>query len=272
MNQTIRQRAFACAPVLTTLPWAAFRQQFAEAGLRPLPPTRPLRLAVGLAPTAKTAIAKVLARFQLGEAGEGRIAREIDETRLSGIDDDYRQALKLFVQEEGRHARILAQLVRGLGGRLLRRKVSNDLFTRARRLLGLRFKLLVLLVAEVAGGAVYRGIADRVPDGDLHTALDEIAADERRHLKFHGAFFRSQAEGCGPGHRFARRAALWVLGLSALLVVLAENRRDLRGFGFSARALAADILAGLRQADAAAFAAGAPPWIAASAPRAAVTR
>src|SRR5438874_6203376 len=95
--------------------WTSWRRHFEENAARPMPAIEAPPLDPGLAEV----LACSLARFQLGESGEGRIAHEIDRVMLPGIDDDYRQALKMFVREEGRHGAILARMVQALGGRLL---------------------------------------------------------------------------------------------------------------------------------------------------------
>jgi hypothetical protein len=166
-----------------------------------------------------------LARFQLGEGGEGRIAREIERATLPGIDDDYRAALKLFVREEGRHARILAGMVRSLGGTLLRASWSERLFVAGRRLMGLRLKLLVLLAAEVIGLGFYALLARRLGACSIGEQLNEIAADEGMHLEFHADFFRAQVGGAG---RWLFRAAWWSVAGLACAVLLVDHRRTLR--------------------------------------------
>lgn len=177
----------------------------------------------------RRALGVSLATFQLGEAGEGRIAHEIDSAQLPGIDADYRAALKLFVAEEGRHARILGFMVRGLGGKLLGRNWTERLFVFARRLLGLRLKLMVLLVAEVVGGAFYGLLASRLPEGAMRRALEQICADEEHHLDFHGDFFARQ--GFGVAGRALWQATWWSLALAALAVVMMDHRRTLRTMG-----------------------------------------
>ncbi|HSP80218.1 MAG TPA: hypothetical protein VLQ93_16925, partial [Myxococcaceae bacterium] len=127
--------------------WSRWRQHFEANRTRALP--KGLEQVDTVPAGWRAPLAASLARFQLGEAGEGRIAQEIDRVRLPGVDADYRAALKLFVAEEGRHARILGHLVPALGGRLLARNWTERLFTHGRRLLGVRLKLTVLLVAEV---------------------------------------------------------------------------------------------------------------------------
>jgi hypothetical protein len=223
--------------------WTDWRIHFERTAARPLPRA----LAVTTAEGDVTPLARLLARFQLGEAGEGRVAHEIDRVALPGIDDDYRRALKLFVKEEGRHGRILASIVHALGGRLIQRGPSERLFRLARRMLGVRFKLLVLQIAEIVGGAFYPPIARRLGRTPAGAALAEIAADEAHHLRFHAAFLRAQA--VQPMARLALRAALWLVGVTALGAMLVENRRELRAARLPAAAIFERGLGLLRRAD-----------------------
>lgn len=94
--------------------WSDYLRHFEQNARRPLPEVR----LEPFEPAKARALARSLARFQLGEAGEGRIAHQIDTAKLPAIDDDYRAALKLFVREEGRHGRVLGLMVNALGGRL----------------------------------------------------------------------------------------------------------------------------------------------------------
>ena len=207
--------------------WSDWRRHFEMNRRRPMP--EGLERAEEVPEAWRSALVASLATFQLGESGEGRIAHEIDRAQLPGIDGDYRAALKLFVAEEGRHARILGLMVRGLGGKLLGRNWTERLFVFGRRLLGLRLKLVVLLVAEVIGGAFYGLLASRLPDGGLRRALEQICEDEQHHLDFHGEFFARQ--GWGVLMRAAWQAAWWSLALAAMGVVLVDHRRTLRTLG-----------------------------------------
>ncbi|MFT3840963.1 MAG: ferritin-like domain-containing protein [Myxococcaceae bacterium] len=199
--------------------WSDYLRHFEQNARRPLPEVRP----ESLEPVKARALARSLARFQLGEAGEGRIAHQIDTAQLPAIDDDYRAALKLFVREEGRHGRVLALIVNALGGRLLEKQWTERLFVRARRMVGIRFKLLVLLAAEVIGIAFYGALARKVP-GTWAKALEQLCADEEVHLEFHCHFFAQQ-----PGFGgWLLRAAWRPLGWAAALTVLADHRSTLK--------------------------------------------
>lgn len=218
--------------------WSAWRQHFEDNAERPLPRID----ASGIAAAWREPLARSLAVFQIGEGGEGRVAREIDRTRLSGVDDDYRAALKLFVREEGRHARILAAMVRALGGELRRAAWTERLFVRGRRLLGVRLKLLVLLVAEVVGLGFYGLLAERLGACPIGQALREVSDDEADHLEFHCDFFREQAR--GPVGRGVFLVAWSLVCAAACAVVLIDHRATLRALQIPLRQ-AARRLAGL---------------------------
>ena len=240
--------------------WSQWREHFEANRSRPLPPVAP---PPGLPPEVTAALARSLARFQVGEAGEGRIVRQIARCRLAGLDADYQRALELFVAEEGRHARILAAAVRALGGELLASTWSERLFVFGRRLAGVRLKLLVLLAAEVIGIGFYGLLAAHLPRGGLRAALEQMCGDERTHLRFHQDFFRIQAASPFGWRRALFRLTWGLVAPAAALVVLWDHRRTLRllgaGLGATARQLARLVAEAARlEARAASGASGAP--------------
>jgi len=228
--------------VLVPGPWSVWRRRFERNRRRALPPV----VAPGaLGPEVAAALAGSLARFQIGETGEGRIvgavARAVARDTLPGVDDDYRRALALFIAEEGRHARILASLVGALGGRLLATTWSERLFVRVRGLAGIRAKLLVLYAAEVVGIGFYATLAAALPAGEARRALEQIAADERRHFAFHRRFFLIQAPG---GWRRALFRCAWLaVAAGGAAIVLWDHRRTLRVLGLSRLRTAARLAA-----------------------------
>jgi hypothetical protein len=209
--------------------FARWRDHFERNRLRPIPDLS--GAARGVPERARALLARSLAVFQLGESKGGKLAVEIDA--VPGLDADYRAAVKLFVDEELRHGRLLALCVQGLGGALLEDTWTERLFVAARRLLGVRFKLVVLLAAEAVGLGFYRTIASRLPPGPLRATLDEICADEVHHLRFHGDAFR--------GRRAFRVAWYPVVG-AATAVVLVDHRGTLRALGVPLREALARIV------------------------------
>jgi len=173
--------------------------------------------------TLPDSLAKSLAIFQLGESGGGTIIKQALHNKLNGIDEYYAAAMALFVEEEHRHANILAMCVRLLGGKLIRENWTACLFVFARRLVGLRLKVIVLLAAEVVGICYYHLLAVRLPASRLRSQLLEIVEDERSHLYFHCDFLRSQAT-----KRWQKRVFVLVwraVMLSAAVVVAIDHRR-----------------------------------------------
>lgn len=203
-----------------------WRARFEANRTRPLP-----RIEAPVLPAGQhDALARSLAVFQLGETGEGRIASQIDRVELPLVDDDYRASLKLFIAEEGRHARVLGTMVSALNGRMLEHSWTHRLFVFARRLVGVRFKLLVLLAAEVIAIGFYGLLARALPKGAMADALEQICDDERAHFDFHCDFLRGQSR--------LFHLAWWPIGVAAALTVLFDHRATLRAFGVPLRAAA----------------------------------
>lgn len=202
--------------------WNSWRRHFERNAARPLPAVD----AAGVPAAWVRPLARSLAIFQAGEGGEGRIAREIEKVRLAGIDDDYRAALKLFVREEGRHAKILGKAVRALGGEPRGEQWTERLFVLGRRMLGVRLKLLVLLAAEVVGIVFYEKLAERLGTCPIGQALRELTEDEAAHLEFHCEFFRGQTR--RPWRRSLFALAWWAVAGAACATVLLDHRATLR--------------------------------------------
>lgn len=222
-------------------PWSGWRAHFEANRRRPLPV---IDHPPGLSTAATAALASSLARFQIGETGEGRIVAAVARSEMAGIDDHYRRALALFIAEEGRHAHILAGLVRALGGRLLTSAWSERVFVWVRRLAGIRLKLFVMLAAEVVGCGFYGGLAAALPWGAARSALEQIAEDERAHLAFHRHFFALQAP---AGWRRVLFLCGWfLLAHATALVVLWDHRRTLRALSIPRRAMAGRLRALVR--------------------------
>ena len=171
-------------------------------------------------------VARSLAIFQLGESGGGTVVSQARDSRLDTGGPTYAQALDLLVAEEHRHAELLAICVRKLGGTLVVRNWTASLFVFARRIMGLRAKILVLLAAEVIGISYYHLLASRLRWSPVKRILLKIVHDERSHLRFHGEFLRLEIY--SPWRRFLFRLCWRLTMLAAGVAVLIDHRAALR--------------------------------------------
>lgn len=206
--------------------WNEWRRYFEQNARWPVPE---LGVLPSLPIARRAHLTRSLQKFQLGETSEGRLAHQVDGFEDPAVDDDFRACIKLFVREEGRHARVLGLCVRTLGAGLLERHWTATAFTFIRRGLGVRTKLLVALAAEVVGGTFYGQLASALDESGLSSALRQISADEDAHLAFQTDFFASQLRGHGQ-----RAAWCWIwraCGAAASLIFLWDHRRTHSAFG-----------------------------------------
>lgn len=187
-------------------------------------------------------LAQSLGRFQLGESAGGKIHEDILTVRDAALDASTRRAVQLYIEEEWRHARELALVIQSLGGELQTEHWTNRAFTACRRLLGLRTKMMTLAIAEVVGIVYYRALANGVGSAALATSLRRIANEESQHLDFQAAFFDRAVEvtprALRTSYRWLLRALTLAVLAAALVVLLLDHGRLLRGVGATPRAVA----------------------------------
>lgn len=209
--------------------WREWQQLFSRRSGRALPELAPSPGYDDL----PDSLARSLAIFQLGESGGGSVIEQARRSKLPGIDQDYADAMALFVREENRHASILAMCVRLLGGRLIRTNWTARLFVSSRRLMGLRLKVVVLLAAEVVGLCYYHLLAKGLPECEIRNWLAELVDDEASHLHYHCAFLRSQTPTAWRRWVFV---GVWrSTMMAAAVAVIIDHRHALRDMQISAR-------------------------------------
>ncbi len=178
--------------------------------------------------------------FRRGETGEGRILNQIELLSYYPVDQEYRKSLRLFVAEEGRHARILGQIIKQLQGEgdpspltqinssESENSISYRLFYRARGLMGVRLKLMVLLCAEIIGCESYEILSRALGNSKAGERLMEIRQDEEMHLRFHCQFFHLL--GVRPIFRKLWNMLYLPIALLACFTVILEHRKTFKIF------------------------------------------
>ncbi|GAA2400265.1 ferritin-like domain-containing protein [Actinomadura vinacea] len=192
-------------------------------------------------------VVRSLQRFQVGEDGDGAFL--IGKAERAG-DAEYAAAVRLFIAEEQNHARMLGRLLDAAGAGTIGAHWSDAIFVRARRAMGLRVELMVLLVAEVIALGFYRALYEGAGDPLAAEVAGRLLADERRHVPFH---CRRMRQGLERVPRPLRAAALlaWRAAVAGgALIIVADHGRALRRLGRGRARFVRDVLAEARAAAA----------------------
>jgi hypothetical protein len=170
----------------------------------------------------REAVARSIARFELGESGDGERIRTL--AHATG-DAAYARAIELFVAEENQHARWLGILRERFDGEKLDSHWSDSAFVLLRHIGGLRREICVLLTAEVIALTYYRVLRLAYDDPILDSACRRILKDERGHVAFHRATLSHEFAGMPAP---ARTAAVlsWRGFLAATAQVVAWDHRE----------------------------------------------
>lgn len=178
---------------------------------------------------AKEPLRRSLAVFQLGESGGGTrlmnyVRKVVKAEKLAG----YEEAVQLFVEEEQRHARLLAEMVRYLEGSLLQKQWTNSIFRWLRNHFGVEFNIQILLIAELVAEVYFGMLYRRLDDLPLRKCCHRLLADEMRHISFHTEFLRERLETMPRWWRTLWRAQFWCLHRVTAVVVAWDHRDCLR--------------------------------------------
>lgn len=174
-----------------------------------------------LAPAVEAGLQASLPTFQLGETGSG--------SHLLGMaarvgSDDYVEAMRLFVIEEQEHARMLGLVCETIDAPLLHSHWTDRVFQWARRILGLRAEVLMLLVAELVAVRFYSTLATGVGDHVLGRIFARIHDDEVRHLDFHAATLPRFLD-AWPAPVWWLARGIWTVAVLGTGVVVAFDHR-----------------------------------------------
>jgi hypothetical protein len=189
------------------------------------------------------ALGRSIARFELGESGDGARLRRLARATGSAA---YARSIELFVAEEQAHARWLAPLRERFGGERLLWHWSDSAFVALRHVGGLRREICVLLTAELIALSYYRVLALAHEDPLLRATCRRILLDEVGHVAFHRATL---------GHEFARMPAparsaavlAWRGFVAVTAAVVARDHREVLALaGVSRAAFARDVRARAR--------------------------
>ena len=167
--------------MLQDLPiWLAhFRSQAAH------PRQVPTSLDDTLTARERRLIAPSIATFQLGESSDGARLRAAVRRHCGGAaDHPVVEIFDLFIAEEQRHARLLAEFMQDHEIPAIRSAVTERAFRGLRRLGGLEARLRLLVTAEIIGIVYYRALEVVTDCRRLQILCRTLVADELVHVAF----------------------------------------------------------------------------------------
>jgi hypothetical protein len=185
------------------------------------------------------ALVRSIQRFQAGEDGDGRSL--IAKSAAAG-DETYHAAVRLFVAEEQKHARLLKNILAYAGESTIDGHWTDTVFVAVRRAFGLRLELMTLMLAEVVALRYYRALRDGGADPRVTEVAAAILADEERHVPFHVHRLHDAFTGAPAAGRLVGAASWWVLMTGATLVVALDHGSALNVLGVSRPAFVRDVL------------------------------
>ena len=173
-----------------------------------------------------------LQRFQLGESGEGTFLKQ---WARQAKDEEFMAAIDLFVKEEQNHSHMMACLLHGLEAPLLDGHWSDNLFVFLRRMGGLKFEIMMFLVAEIIAKRFFRALYDGNTDPVVRAVFRQIVREERAHVAFNCEALKRFCTPLSAPEKWAMHGLWRVLFRLTCLLVMFDHRTALRAAGVGNR-------------------------------------
>jgi 4-hydroxy-3-methylbut-2-enyl diphosphate reductase len=193
----------------------------------------PWETASQLTEAERQAVARSIAVFQLGESGEGRhVLRCAARHAREHNDPHYLPAMRLFIQEEQRHAALLGRFLDEAGLSRLPRDWSDGVFRWLRHQAGLELTINVLVTAEMLAKVYYAALRDATQCEALRVLCGQILRDEVAHVRFQCARIATLQERNPSWLRRVKRGAHAVLYAATTAVVWWTHHRVFNAAGW----------------------------------------
>lgn len=184
----------------------------------------------------RRALAGSLRGFQSGESSDGRRLLRYGRRHAERTGDrDYVEALRLFIAEEQRHARLLGRFLELNGVALKRTNPLDRAFRMLRHLLGtLEVAIAVLITAEIIAEVYYAAISRGSRSKVLRAICSQILRHEERHVEFQAEQLGRLRARRGPATHAATMVLQRGLFAGTVAAVWLVHGRALRACGETA--------------------------------------
>lgn len=180
----------------------------------------------------RKAVAASVQIFQLGESSEGfHLARRARQHSEQSGDPYYYEAIKLFIREEQRHARVLGRFMDMVGIPRIRQTWTDTVFRRLRHIADLEQSIVVLVTAEIMAKVYYPALKDATDSAVLRRICEQIIHDEGPHVEFQCQRVAILRKHCGPLALMIRRAAHRFLYFGTCFIVWKQHGSVFRAAG-----------------------------------------
>ncbi|MEZ0295219.1 MAG: hypothetical protein ACAI35_02055 [Candidatus Methylacidiphilales bacterium] len=186
---------------------------------------------ITMTPGQVKVLARSIAQFQLGDGGGPGCLIAWNAQSFRGNTAGTQELVDLWFREEKEHSRLLGCLLARLDGTPISGHWSFSCFCWVRRVMGVRFELLALLLTEIAATIYYKVMRRHTPDAAVRQVCTLILRDEGGHIAFHrDRMARAAFEG-RASYGWLWEACFRTLGLGAATMLWVNHARSLCPFG-----------------------------------------